>query len=299
MACYHPIIAWRSKEGQGFNGSWPLVFNKQLGKDYMEVTIPCGGCIGCKLDRSRMWAIRCVNEASMYDSNYFITLTYDNEHIPLNSSLVYRDFQLFIKKLRIKQKRKIRYFMCGEYGDTYLRPHYHAVIFNLELPDKVLFRNSGDYNLYTSQILSETWGKGYVIAGDVTFKSAAYIARYCIKGSKEDKAVIFGLQLEPEFQNMSRKPGIGYSWFTKYIKDAISVDKIIIKKGLEVQLPRYYNKIIEAMDKKLSKKLKSKRRDLICKSEKTVDRLLVKEEAKKFQLNRLKRSYENERNIFD
>ena len=100
MPCYYPLTAYRSKQGRDpKTGKWPVVFNVKDGYSDLEVKIPCGQCIGCRLEKSRQWAIRCIHEASLYDRNCFITLTFDDEHLDPHKSLNKRDFQLFMKRL--------------------------------------------------------------------------------------------------------------------------------------------------------------------------------------------------------
>ena len=153
MVCYHPITAWRSLEGRGANGKWPLVFNKRDGYCDLEVQVPCGQCVGCRLERSRQWAIRCVHEASLHSRNCFITLTYDDAHLP-GISLVPRDYVLFMKRLRKMFGAGIRFFHCGEYGSINFRPHHHAIIFNFDFEDKVLWSVRSGVRLYRSAALS-------------------------------------------------------------------------------------------------------------------------------------------------
>ena len=151
MACYHPMQGYRSAEVTK-NGKRKIVFSPQKGYIDLPVKVACGQCIGCRLERSRQWAIRCVNEASLYRGNCFITLTYSDEYLPQNKSLDKRDFQLFMKRLRKEfSSERIRYFHCGEYGcsckvcglsaklcrrvgcgsfvEGLGRPHYHALFF--------------------------------------------------------------------------------------------------------------------------------------------------------------------------
>ena len=144
--------------------------------------------MGCRLDRARDWSIRCVHEASMHDANSFITLTYNDESLPLGiggqPTLKHKDFQVFIRKLRNAQpieyydenlnpvRKKIRYFQCGEYGDEYKRPHYHACLFGIDFPDQKLWKTQNGQNVYTSNTLSKMWPLGYSTVGTVTWKSA-------------------------------------------------------------------------------------------------------------------------------
>ncbi len=131
MACYYPLRAWR---GPGRTGALSIAWTRQ-GSSHVELQLPCGQCIGCRLERSRQWAVRCMHEASLYSFNSFVTLSYSPECLPSLDSLCVRDFQLFMKRLR-KQFSKVRFFHCGEYGDDTRRPHYHALLFNLHFDDR-------------------------------------------------------------------------------------------------------------------------------------------------------------------
>jgi len=298
MPCYHPQIAYRSRQGRNpETGSWPIVFNVKQGYHDQEVVIPCGKCIGCKLEHSRKWAVRCVLEASLYQENSFITLTYNNQNIPENNTLIKKDFQKFIKKLqrnKTSEGKKVRYYGCGEYGEKGQRPHYHAAIFGYNFPDKTIFKSQDNINLYQSKELTSLWGKGHCLVGDVTFESAAYIARYCTKkitGEMSNKH--YGKRI-PEFALMSRKPGLAREWLDKYKSDVINTDKIILKKTLQISLPRYYNDIIKKENPVQYQKLLTKRKKYVKQNEKdnTWERLIVKEELKQRQFNQLKRSLE-------
>ena len=150
MPCYHPLKGFRSRE-KNSSGKRSITFNHNQGYTDMEITIPCGQCIGCRLERSRQWAIRCVHEASLYQDNCFITLTYSPEHLPKDNSLHKEHFQLFMKRLRKAFGQKIRYFHCGEYGENFSRPHYHACLFNVDFKDKELLKNFNGNKIYTKQ----------------------------------------------------------------------------------------------------------------------------------------------------
>ena len=157
----------------------------------------------------------------MHDACSFITLTYDPEHLPPLGSLSVRDCQLFLKRLRERvAPAKIRFFLCGEYGEKLARPHYHAIIFGFDFPDKVKIESSGDYAEYSSQLLSDVWGKGRTHVGTVSFDSACYVANYATKKIGGDKAASHYYGRKPEFLLMSRggrrAGGIGRSWIDKY-----------------------------------------------------------------------------------
>ena len=211
MPCYYPLHGYRAKHPEP-SGKRRIVFNPKQGIQDEQVDVPCGQCIGCKLERSKQWAIRCVHEASMHQDNSFITLTYNDEHLPENGQLVKKDFQKFMKRLR-KKCGKVRYYQCGEYGSQYDdqgnkitdslnrellgRPHFHACLFGLDFPDKELWTVRNGINLYRSPTLEKIWKKGYSSIGNVTFESAAYVARYITKklnGDKEKETCELGLK---------------------------------------------------------------------------------------------------------
>lgn len=218
--------------------------------------MPCNSCMGCRLERARQWAVRMRHESKLYDDNCFITLTYDNETVPEDFSLNKRDWQNFMKRLRKSLPQKLRFFMCGEYGDENLRPHYHAVIFNHDFHDKKLFGyNKQKQPIYTSQKLLDVWQLGHVTTQDVTFKSCSYVARYVTKkqnGRQADDhysriSPVNGQRYNvlPEFALMSRRPGIGHA-YTEQFKSDYYPSGYIIVDGRKHAAPQYYiNKLSE------------------------------------------------------
>lgn len=254
----------------------------------MPVTLPCGRCIGCKLEKSKQWAIRCMHEASLYEKNCYITLTFDNKHLDPDKSLRKRHFQLFMKKLRKRYGYGIRYYHSGEYGEDGNRPHHHAILFNFDLPDKILYHDAGENSLYTSAILEEIWGNGMCTVGAVTFDSAAYVARYVAKKITGDAATFhytdFNLdtgeilhEREPEFSTMSKQDGgIGAKWMEKYHSDVYNYD-CVIRNGIKLRPPKYYDKLYEKIKKSDMDVIKLRRRvkaDSVPLSERTTERLL-------------------------
>jgi len=205
------------------------------------VTVACGQCIGCRLERSRRWAMRCLHEASLHKASCFITLTYSDEHLPGDRGLCLDDWQRFMKRLR-KNVGKVRFFHCGEYGEITARPHYHACIFGQDFSaDRVLFKMTKDgHRLYTSEVLTETWGLGHAIIGDVTFESAAYVARYVMKKVTGDKAESHYGGRRPEYVTMSRNPGLGAGWFEKYGDETFRDDFVVIN-GKRCRVPKFYD----------------------------------------------------------
>ncbi|QCQ84872.1 replication initiator protein [Blackfly microvirus SF02] len=252
MGCDYPITAYRSREFNPETKRYGMTFNplKALNSTH-SIRVPCGKCTGCRLERSRQWAVRSMHEASLHERNCFITLTYSDEHLPVDYSVHERDWQLFMKRLR-KQAfpQLIRFLACGEYGEKFLRPHYHALIFGFDPDDKILFETSprGD-KLYLSKMLQASWPFGLVTVGSLTYQSASYTARYAMKkisGPQADTHYLrqhplhgFICRVRPEFLLMSRRPGLGQGWFEKYGQETFTHDSVIID-GREAQPPRFY-----------------------------------------------------------
>lgn len=207
------------------------------------IAVPCGQCIACRLNRASDWAVRIMHEKKMCGEAAFVTLTYDDEHLPLVgncATLVKRDVQLFIKRLRKEiSPKKIRYYLCGEYGETYHRPHYHCIIFGLSA-------------FAIRKLVTRIWQFGFCHVGDVSYDSAAYVARYCTKlltGPKKEWYI--ERNILPEFSLMSRRPGIGASWLEKYGKE-VKMHHNVVVKGKEVSPPRYYrDKVYDEVDRRI------------------------------------------------
>jgi len=296
MPCFRPLSGWRSSAVNPKSGKRSITFNASKAFRDMPVTLPCGQCIGCRLERSRQWAVRCVHEASLYEKNCFITLTYSDQHLPKDGSLDKKHFQDFMKRLRKAYGSKIRYFHCGEYGEQLGRPHYHACVFNFDLPDKKLWKKSEGGDLYVSDSLNEIWGQGFCLLGSVTFDSAAYVARYIAKKITGDQAPDHYKGKLPEYTTMSRRPGIGKGWFEKFSSDCYPSDSVVMR-GKEFKPPKYYDRQFEIDSPADFAKLKHKR--TACSPEPwdpefSTSRLAVKEKVQILNLKTLKRSYENE-----
>lgn len=236
MPCYKPIKGYKCSDGT-------VVFSQLARHDIIgDIKLPCAQCIGCRLDRAREWSVRCMHEAKMHDENCFITLTYKEENLPANNSLQYSDFQKFLKRLR-HHSGPIRYFMCGEYGEQLNRPHYHAIIFGYQFPDRYYWGKSpAGYPLYRSELLETLWDNGISLIGSVTRESAGYVARYCLKKINGDLAAAHYGDREPEFAHMSLKPGIGASFFKKYTSDILPND-YVVSDGWKIPVPKYYDKL--------------------------------------------------------
>lgn len=192
----------------------------------------------------------------MHDENCSITLTYADECVPRFFSLRYLDFQLFLKRLRARFNRAgIRFYMCGEYGETTLRPHYHACLFGVNFPDRLYAgKTPAGSRLYSSRLLEDLWPFGHSSVGEMSFESAAYVARYCMKKVTGQLAakhyeVIDASTGEicsrtPEFNKMSLRPGIGAAWLARWFSDVYPRGKVVVS-GAEANPPRYYDKIWE------------------------------------------------------
>jgi len=256
VSCYRPLKAFRSSNGEVRLGEAP--------GDGYPLELPCSRCIGCKLDRARAWSIRITHEASLYDSNLFVTFTYDDAKLPKGSwslfSLEYGDFHRFMKQLRRKYRgvsksvdgrTPIRFFVSGEYGGRTKRPHWHAILFNMRFPDQQRLMNG----TYRSTICDELWKYGNTVIGDVTPQSASYVAGYTLKkvhGARApehyedvvDTSTGELLARRPEFVVMSRRPGIGSWWYDRYGRDCFPND-FAVQEGKKYKVPRYYWKRFE------------------------------------------------------
>lgn len=203
------------------------------------------------MDRAKAWALRCVHESRMYDENCFVTLTYNPEHLPKDGSVSKRDMQLFMKRLRKEiEPRQVRFYGCGEYGSKLGRPHYHVLLFNFDFSDKELLyvennkhsrsASTGSYKVYSSRLLDRLWTSGFTTVGDVTFESCGYVARYIGKKIGGEKAIEHYKGKEPEFALMSRKPGIGAFWFSKFSGDVFPKDFTTLENGRRFKPPKFY-----------------------------------------------------------
>lgn len=233
------------------------------------IELPCGKCPECQKDYYTQWATRGSRELQNWDTSVFITLTYDDDHLPTPPSLVKKDVQDFIKRLKkVKNSTKenpIRQTYCGEYGEKTKRPHYHAILYNCDFPDKRKhYKSSQGNQVYTSKQLSELWGKGFAEFGYALPSSVAYICKYILKKkTRSEKKKPYLLtdsdgctwEVEHEFIEHSRNPGIGAS-----IRDSESVKKgFLTVNGQKKKLPKYYMEWLRLNNPDLFDKLKQKK----------------------------------------
>lgn len=239
MACYHPLKAIDFGINEETGKHIIKVLKGKFDPDEVPpvegaayIPLPCGRCIGCRLSYSRVWADRCMAEASLYENNIFLTLTYNDDNLPAPNRLsdgslspvnplVKRDLQLFIKRLRkVLPDQRIRYFACGEYSPK-LRPHYHLIIFNCKLDDlELLYKNDSQFKYYTSKTISGCWKYGFHnIASSISASMPITISNNMKKQKGENSSIYDKFNYPPEFTIMSRKPGIGKEYFEQHAID--------------------------------------------------------------------------------
>lgn len=302
MPCFHPIPAFQRVLPDA-SGVRPVVFSRAKCSDdspWRSLTLPCGGCDGCLLSYSRQWAIRCMHEASLYERNCMVTLTYADEAMPSGCSLSKRDFQDFMKRLRRSiEPERVRYFHCGEYGESFGRPHYHALLFGYTFPDRVVWTNRGGFTVWRSAKLEQLWPYGHSEVGSVTFDSAAYVARYIFKKVRGPVAERHYRALdaetgevvdrEPEYTTMSRRPGVGADWLKVYGAEVYRGGSVIVG-GYEVPPPRFYDSKYEVSFPEEVAAAKRERQAKRNPAEETPERLYVREQVCKAKLNLKRRS---------
>ncbi|AXH73031.1 MAG: replication initiator protein [Microviridae sp.] len=253
MPCFHPLNGFLHMSGKGIS------FNPRSGYVDRPMQVPCGKCIGCRLERSRQWAARCMHEASLHPFNCFLTLTYDDDHMPPGQTLVKKHMQDFFKRLRKSiHPHKISHFYCGEYGDQTKRPHYHALLFGYDFPDKRIYKKAAQGYLFRSDTLDSLWSFGLCSIGSLTFESAAYVARYSLKKINGEPAAQHYQGRVPEFLGMSTRPAIGLRWIQKWHADTYPSDTVVTR-GHETKPPAYYDKVLKRNDPGLYASIKRER----------------------------------------
>lgn len=313
MSCYHPLLGYKIGINPSGKPKYEIVPNyagvadQEIAKkfDGYTIVVPCGHCIGCRLDKSREWADRMMLELQHTGKAVFLTLTYSNEGLdPENRkkletmsddgcvwfddfavpelSLRKRDYQLFMKRLRkYFEPTELRFYASGEYGEATHRPHYHAIIFGISLQDipGLQYRFSNEFGdpIYSSDVLEyDIWKKGMVRISDVSWKTCAYVARYVMKkqyGSKRTDAYDM-LNVEQPFGLMSRRPGIAGYYYTDdgRIFDPDKVNEVIVDHGEQrkISIPKYFIRKLEESDPEKYNELKKQRRTF------AIDRELLK-----------------------
>lgn len=271
--CYSPMKAHKDAEGN-------IKFNSN-GSEH-TLSLPCGQCIGCRLNHAEGWAIRMVHEAQMHEENAFLTLTYAPEHLPPDGSLRYEDVTKFIKRLRKvlnKTKYKIKYYRVGEYGENFSRPHYHVILFGFdfsaqiryrgELNCRELWRTKGEHKYYISNLLTKLWGLGHAEIGDVNYRTCMYVAKYVTKkvngrnkSEHYQRIDQFGemTPVLPEQASMSRKNAIGKQWLEQFWEDVYPHDHCV-HDTKKLKVPKYYDKWLEKNNPALLDQIKQAREE--------------------------------------
>lgn len=305
MPCTCPLDAYPAPPG---SDSRKLVWSPhQSYAGARPIRVPCGRCMGCRLDRSQDWSTRIIHEAQCHESSVFVTPTYSNEHLPSDLSVSIREHQLFVKRVRAWAGIPLRFFGVGEYGGRLQRPHYHTILFGVDFPDKWAWSRTPVGNvLYRSERLEKLWPFGQCLFGAVTPQAAAYVARYTTKKFNGALAVTAynrtrvdpdtgeerSWQVKPEFAVMSRRPGIGTEWFQRYAGDAFPSDFLIID-GQKRRVPNFYKAKLsdaEAQAITVARKANARRHA----DNNTESRLMVRHESQILRAEQLRRSLEEE-----
>lgn len=288
MACFHPLRAYRTPEGV-------ITFDARAVSPVVRmhgaVGIPCGQCTGCRLELRRQKAMRMVHESKLHEHNCFVTLTYDDEHLPEGGTLVPRDMELFVKRLRyLVAPRRIRFAGCGEYGDSFGRPHYHMALFGHSfVDDRYVWAEYGAKgDVYRSPLLEKAWKLGMSSVSDLNYKSAAYIASYVHKKITGDLAESHYGGRHPEFWRASNRPGLGLGWVEKFAGTDVWPHDRVVFNGREVKPPRYYDQKLRELDPDRYREMLQDRviGALERLDDQTPERLLVREAVAKAALKR-------------
>lgn len=293
MSCFHPVKAFSLASGG--------ISFREAGDVRGDIKLPCGRCIGCRIDRARDWTLRIVHEQKAHQglNCHFLTLTFDDAHLPSPPSIDVRHWQLFAYRVR-KAYGPFRFFMCGEYGARTARPHYHAIVFGLPLTDLKYWTTRKGNDTYKSAKLEALWGQGMVEIGAVTSQSANYVARYSLKKVTGDPADDHYRwtdpdtgeqhQLTPEFCNMSRRPGIGATWYNRFHTD-FHVHDFAIKDGGKTSIPRFYDKLANKAGYDVEQLKQFRVLKALAKAkENTPERLAARETVAKARANLTKKS---------
>ena len=348
MSCYHPLKAVHNVSDTGAYSK--LRFLKQVEYTNMQrdelidyfnvntyelrtrfVEVPCGKCLGCRLDKSKDWAARIMLESLYHkpDRCHFITFTFDPQHLPKIGGIpviwTKAQFAEFNKRLRDSYKNaylkrhpecsnkedyQYRFFANGEYGEEYHRPHHHFIVFNMELDDLYFWKLSkkGE-KMYRSPWLEQQWHEafdseplGYVTVQELTYKDAAYVARYTLKKQSKDFYKSYGIV--EEWINMSRKPGIGRKYFEQYYKKILANGGVVMPgdHAFVQKPPRYFDRVLDQIDPYTLDKVKEIRQKnaevaesiKLARIKQSLDRQrLEDEEAKAAQISSLLRNFES------
>lgn len=268
MSCYHPMEAIPIGKTASGKTDYKITGKFQGVKSrFNAVVVPCGQCIGCRLDKSRTWANRMMMELEYHDIAYFLTLTYNDDNVPLvyyqtdddgvvdtaykAGTLVPKHLQDFIKRLRDQQSyhhnRRIMYYACGEYGSETHRPHYHLTVYDVFFDDlEPLGKSKDGFQYYVSPTLERLWPYGYSMICNVTWETCAYIARYVTKKQYGKNAEFYDtFNIIPEFSRMSLKPSIGLRYYEDHKDEIYKYDEIHLsmpQRAINSKPPAYFDR---------------------------------------------------------
>ena len=242
-------------------------------KEQNAQLLPCGHCAGCKMQNASSWANRMEMELPYHNNAWFLTLTYDNEHVPWsynqglgvnkrtgeivieNLTLNYEDMQKFWKRLRRwleyheRNTGKLMYYQAGEYGSQTHRPHYHAIVYDLPIkPEELkIYKQKNGFRYYNVDWLTKLWGMGHVVVAPAEWKNMAYTARYTTKKiyGKDSKKYYEELGVLPERCMMSKNPAIGMQYYEEHKDEIYAKDEIQLKNGRRAKPPRYFDKLFD------------------------------------------------------
>lgn len=305
MPCTCPVDMWPPRPGSEDKRWVHSPFKSYSGA--VAIKRPCGQCNSCRLSKAREVGRRCVDEARYYDQTCFLTNTYSDEHLPSDLSVDTRTHTLFMKRLRSATGVKVRFLMAAEYGERgTLRPHYHYLLFGWSPPDCQLYSTTAAGSaLYTSEMLDRIWGLGAVKVGELTQKSAQYVAQYTLKKvngklaeseyTREYIDVSTGelrtRKVRPVFSRRSLKPGLGFAYAHEFQSDFYPSD-FLITDGKKVPVPQYYvHQLTEAQQEAVRQKRKAEGR--LRADDNTEARLLTRHESAQIKADRFKRDLED------
>lgn len=231
---------------RGFTPNWLVApHSVHNGDKFLTefVTIPCGKCIACKMAKSKEWTTRICIESNYYKHLLFLTLTYDDYHLPPNNELSKSDLRNFIKRLR--NSISFRYFACGEYGTTdrsTKRPHYHMIILT---DDDLGMKPEPRPNAFKSDIISRCWPFGLYELNLGDENTIAYTAGYVYK--KQLAVEKDNHKIKP-FISASDKPGFGLRYFQEHIDSILATKKVYFKGKTKSAFRYIWKKLSEKMD---------------------------------------------------
>lgn len=281
MPCNDPQKCLQSGAPDPATGKYLITFSKRSerylyalrnGISLYPAEFPCGDCGSCRKRKAREKAILISKEAQLHEQCAFITLTYNDDHLPEGGVLVRKHWTDFAKRLRERLRElghpPIRFFYCGEYGRRNLRPHFHAVVFGFDFSgDRVDMRQSGAHPLFRSPFLESLWidtdtGKslGFSSVGTVTYESAAYVSSYVVKKNTKHAKRIEALGLPPEFARGSNF--LAREWLRRFYLDVYpgrGRSEVTIN-GKSFVPPRRFDEYMQSIDPERISEVKKLRR---------------------------------------